>query len=56
MPVCARHFPACASVVACRFLVVTCNYAARAAGVTKLMPVAAARAACPQLALVRMGR
>ncbi len=32
--------------------VVTCNYPARAAGVTKLMAITEARARCPQLALV----
>ncbi len=32
--------------------VVTCNYPARAAGVTKLMATSAALARCPSLALV----
>ena len=35
-----------------KFLVVTCNYAARAAGVTKLMPTEAAQQRCPDLLLV----
>ena len=35
-----------------KFLVVTCNYAARAAGVTKLMATEAAQQRCPDLLLV----
>ena len=35
-----------------KFLVVTCNYAARAAGVTKLMATESARQRCPDLLLV----
>ncbi|KAL4854768.1 DNA polymerase iota [Chlorella vulgaris] len=35
-----------------KYLVVTCNYAARAGGVTKLMGVAEARRRCPHIALV----
>ena len=34
-----------------KFLVVTANYAARAAGVGKLMPIARAKAKCPELLL-----
>jgi DNA polymerase iota len=35
-----------------KFLLVTCNYAARAAGVPKMVPVAEARRVCPQLVLI----
>jgi DNA polymerase iota len=35
-----------------KYLVVTCNYEARAAGVTKLMATAEGLAKCPNLALV----
>ena len=35
-----------------KFLVVTCNYPARAAGVGKLMRVDVARTRCPELVLV----
>lgn len=35
-----------------KYLVVTCNYAARARGVTKLMATAAARSKCPELVCV----
>eukprot|EP00966_Prymnesium_polylepis_P057367 1328438-Prymnesium_polylepis.1 len=35
-----------------KFLVVTCNYPARAAGVAKLMRTEVARARCPELVLV----
>jgi impB/mucB/samB family len=35
-----------------KYLIVTCNYAARARGVTKLMGIADAQARCPELALV----
>ena len=36
-----------------KYLVVTCNQAARAQGVTKLMGTAEARRRCPSIALVR---
>ena len=41
-----------AQAVTQKYIVVTCNYAARARGVGKLMLIAAARAACPELRLV----
>ncbi len=43
----ARHPFSCL-----RYLVVTCNYAARAAGCTKLMATAQAKAHCPELVLI----
>ena len=41
-----------ADAAARRYIVVTCNYPARAQGVKKLMLISAARAACPTLRLV----
>lgn len=38
-----------------KYLIVTCNYPARALGVTKLMGVAEARKRCPDIVLVRWG-
>lgn len=51
----ARHANTRARTHARRYLVVTCNYPARQAGVTKLMGTADALRACPGLALVRLG-
>lgn len=36
-----------------KYLIVTCNYPARARGVTKLMATAEGRKLCPELATVR---
>ncbi len=36
-----------------QYLLVTCNYAARAHGVTKMMGISEALRACPTLILVR---
>ena len=44
--------PARPLAVTQKFLVVTCNYAARRAGVAKMMRIEAAKAACPELVCV----
>lgn len=35
-----------------KYLIVTCNYPARAVGVTKLMSIAEAKKKCPEIVLI----